>query len=639
AGTVSVDYATNGGTAIPITDYTPVSGTLVFADGETAKTFNVSLADDQTPEPAEMVNLVLSNPNGGATLGNPSVAVLNINDNDNGALLSLAGSVVTSADHTPIPNVLMTLQGSQTATTTTDASGRYSFTNLAPNGNYSVTPSALGFTFNPPSQQFINYTTSDLGVNFTADAAPSRQLKIIGGNAAPGQNVSATVELVAQGDENSVGFSLNFDQNVLSNPQVSLGADALSATLFANNSQSGKVGVLLGMPAGQAFAVGTKSIVTITFNTAPNLLYSSPITFGDVPIAREVSSVNADVLTANYLNGAVTFAQGFEADVAPRPTGSGNGSVTVADFTQVGRFVSGLDTVNPNFNEFQRADCAPRISLGNGSITVSDFTQAGRYASGLDVVNPAGGNAVPGFASVFIDAKDKSDLLLVPTVVRVQNVTASAGSQVVVSILTDAQGTENGFGFTLNYDSAKLANPLVLRGTDTQSATLIPNTTQTGKAAVVLAMPFGQAIAAGTRQLVTVRFDIKPNAPSGLTQLVFGDSPAFREVSDIDANVLDSSFVDGAINILSPTAASVSVGGKVFDANGNALANAKVFAVRSNGEMRTISTNSYGYFRFDAMNAGETYTFGVKHKNLQFAQKTLSIFEVVEDLNFTANPD
>ncbi len=639
AGTVSVDYATSGGTATSGADYTPASGTLIFGDGETAKTFNVSISDDNIPEPAETVNLVLSNPIGGAGLGAPAIAVLNIIDNDNGTLLNIGGEV-RKADNTPVASVTMTLQGAQNATTMTDAQGKYSFANLAPDSNYTVTPSAIGFTFAPINRQFNNLSADITNANFTATAAPSRQLRVIGGEATPGQNITATIELVAQGDENSAGFSLNYDPAILTNPQVTLGADALAGNLTANNSQAGKLGVLLALPAGQNFAPGTKQIAVVTFDTLPTAAYNSPVTFGDAPIVRQVVNSNADPLPTNYLDGAVIFAQGYEADVAPRPTGSGNGSVTVTDFTQVGRFVAGLDATNANYNEYQRADCAPRISLGNGQMTVSDYTQAGRYAAGLDVATPTGGQIVPSFAKPFFaeDDDDPNKSQSAQTIVRVVNNQASPGAQVLVSIETDTQGTENGFGFTLSYDAAKLSNPLVQKGTDTQAATLIPNTAQTGKVGVVLGMPFGVALTAGTKQLVTIRFNVAANAASGQTALKFGDAPVVREISDVDANVLTSNFTDGSINILGPTAAEVSFGGRVATASGRGVFNAGVTLTRDNGETRLVTTDADGYYRFANVPAGETFVLNVRAKRYQFSQPTLvlTLFDDGDDINFVA---
>src|SRR5207247_5245570 len=58
------------------------SGTLTFFPGETSKSFLVPIIDDLLVEGNETVNLTLSSPAGGATLGTPSSAVLTIVDND-----------------------------------------------------------------------------------------------------------------------------------------------------------------------------------------------------------------------------------------------------------------------------------------------------------------------------------------------------------------------------------------------------------------------------------------------------------------------------------------------------------------------------------------------------------------------------
>ena len=116
------------------------------------------------------------------------------------------------------------------------------------------------------------------------------------------------------------------------------------------------------------------------------------LTPSDLAIATQAKITVVNPLpgggTSNPLT--LTVSGGFEADVAPRPNGTNNGTITIADWTQLGRFAAGLDVVNTG-NEYQRADCAPRSSLGDGKITLTDWVQAGRYAAAIDPPTGAGG--------------------------------------------------------------------------------------------------------------------------------------------------------------------------------------------------------------------------------------------------------
>ena len=63
--TVTVDYATDDGTASAGSDYEAASGTLTFAPGETAKTVPVAVLNDAHDEGEETFTLTLSNAQGG----------------------------------------------------------------------------------------------------------------------------------------------------------------------------------------------------------------------------------------------------------------------------------------------------------------------------------------------------------------------------------------------------------------------------------------------------------------------------------------------------------------------------------------------------------------------------------------------
>ncbi|MEG4993174.1 CARDB domain-containing protein [Microcoleus sp. B4-D1] len=76
----SVSYSTSDGSATAGSDYTATSGTFNFLSGETTKTFSILITDDTLLEGNETLNLSLSNPTNGASLGTQNTASLTIVD-------------------------------------------------------------------------------------------------------------------------------------------------------------------------------------------------------------------------------------------------------------------------------------------------------------------------------------------------------------------------------------------------------------------------------------------------------------------------------------------------------------------------------------------------------------------------------
>ena len=93
-GDTTVDYQTFPGTATAGPDYTSVSATLNFLEGETRQTFTVPIINDFVGEPNETVLLVLTNGTGGATLGTIPNATLTILNDDSGVGFSSASYTV-----------------------------------------------------------------------------------------------------------------------------------------------------------------------------------------------------------------------------------------------------------------------------------------------------------------------------------------------------------------------------------------------------------------------------------------------------------------------------------------------------------------------------------------------------------------
>lgn len=105
---------------------------------------------------------------------------------------------VTAAGGAPLPNVALTLSGSQSATAVTDASGNYSFTNLPAGGNYTVTVARANYTFAPGPQSF-----SDLGADRTADFTGSLVSYAITGRVTNGGVGLAGVTVTLSGSQSS----------------------------------------------------------------------------------------------------------------------------------------------------------------------------------------------------------------------------------------------------------------------------------------------------------------------------------------------------------------------------------------------------------------------------------------------------
>ncbi len=88
-------------------------------------------------------------------------------------------------------------------------------------------------------------------------------------------------------------------------------------------------------------------------------------------------------------------------------------------------------------------------------------------------------------------------------------------------------------------------------------------------------------------------------------------------------------------NGLAPTAASISIGGQVT-VGGRGLARARVTLTDSSGATSDAITDSFGYYRFEAVAAGDTFVLSVASKRYTFAPQVLTLAEGLEDLNFTA---
>ncbi len=89
---------------------------------------------------------------------------------------------------------------------------------------------------------------------------------------------------------------------------------------------------------------------------------------------------------------------------------------------------------------------------------------------------------------------------------------------------------------------------------------------------------------------------------------------------------------------LAPSAAEVSVGGRVKTADGRGIARAAVSITGPDGETRRAFTNTFGYYRFAGIHAGETYVISVRHKIYRFSSQVLNVSDSIKNADFVAEP-
>ncbi len=140
------------------------------------------------------------------------------------------------------------------------------------------------------------------------------------------------------------------------------------------------------------------------------------------------------------------------------------------------------------------------------------------------------------------------------------------------------------------------------------------------------------------------RFHDAGNQNGGLAQFTANGAPCPGGGSpcvDTGANTIFaagiSDFSDWAAGVpLAPTAANVSVGGRVTEFSGGGIYGARVTIVDQQGVVRSARTNPFGYFRFDEIAVGETYVLEVRHKSFVFIPQVISVTDDILDLNIVA---
>jgi len=184
-------------------------------------------------------------------------------------------------------------------------------------------------------------------------------------------------------------------------------------------------------------------------------------------------------------------------------------------------------------------------------------------------------------------------------------------------------------------------------GVNSKVTTTIGSTNDVANA--IRVQPSGKIIVAGYAQnpeadLVSVRYNSNGTLDSSIwgtsgvsitdlgagdetNGIVFSFNGNLLAVGKSAGNAVVAQFRD-----LGPSAAMASISGRVITTNGTGIKNALITLSNSAGATRTAISNSFGYYRFDDIEAGKTYVINASSKRFEFSNPT-RVLDVSEDLN------
>lgn len=128
---------------------------------------------------------------------------------------------------------------------------------------------------------------------------------------------------------------------------------------------------------------------------------------------------------------------------------------------------------------------------------------------------------------------------------------------------------------------------------------------------------------------------LSPTAPQANTYTLAGLNLPVGQ--DILIRATDSGTTTEKVQsafLLAPTAASVSVSGRVRSASGSGLSNAIVSLTGGTGVIRTSRTNPFGHYQFDDIEAGQSVIIAVNSKLHHYQPQLVSVNESLFDVDF-----
>ena len=338
--------------------------------------------------------------------------------------------------------VTVSLSGSQSGSATTSGSGSYSFTGLTPAGNYTVTASLSGYSFNPPSQS-LNNLSANQTANFIATATTANSNLALGKAATQSSTLSGYGPMTVAASVVDGNTDGNFYNGSVSHTnadvnawwQVDLGSLATVSSIviwnrtdccgdrlsdywvFVSNTAFGPTDT----PATLQARAGTWSSHQTTFpNPSTTIGVNAPGRYVRVQLSgtdylhlAEVQVLGSTSSAATYgVSGQITLSGVAQNGVTVTLSGSQAGSTTTNSsgaYGFTGLASGGNYTVTPSLSGYSFAPISQTLNNLSANQSVNFTATATPAISNLAVGKPATQSTTMGGYGAMTGASSAAD--------------------------------------------------------------------------------------------------------------------------------------------------------------------------------------------------------------------------------------
>ncbi|HEX8071742.1 MAG TPA: FG-GAP-like repeat-containing protein [Pyrinomonadaceae bacterium] len=371
-----------------------LGSTTVTTDASGNATINATLASATTV--GEVVTATATDPQGNTS----EFSVCRAVTGGPPQTFNITGRVSDSGSN-PLAGVTVSLTGTQTATTTTDAAGNYAFNNLTAGGNYTVTPALTNYTFAPPSRTFPNLSANQIGADFVGTLntyAIRGRVSDASNNAVSGVTVSLTGTQIASTTTDAAGnysftglaaggsYTVTPSSSCYTFTPPSQTVNNLSANQTANFTATlktytigGRVSDALGNAVGGVtVALGGTQTATTTTDANGNYAFNGVGCGGNYTVTPALAGYAFNPASLSFNSLAANQAANFEATPSVFTPAGAPVTVQVGAFTVTYTAVTSAGQTNaPPINPATAGQLPPGITLVAGAPAANISTTAG----------------------------------------------------------------------------------------------------------------------------------------------------------------------------------------------------------------------------------------------------------------------